>query len=109
MVNKIKYRSIFIICATLLLVFGCSRKKDKFLNKSFHSITTKYNYLYNGNNLLERALEDLNEQQKDNFWKLLPLEKYKPINNQEDSQNESPTDFSNAEENIPSLLALVRT
>tara|TARA_B100000427_G_scaffold319201_1_gene317160 strand:+ start:75 stop:2573 length:2499 start_codon:yes stop_codon:yes gene_type:complete len=98
MVNKIKYRSIFIICATLLLVFGCSRKKDKFLNKSFHSITTKYNYLYNGNNLLERALEDLNEQQKDNFWKLLPLEKYKPINNQEDSQNESPTDFSNAEE-----------
>ena len=62
MLDKTIYKYIFIGFITAFAVVGCSRKKDKFLNKNFHSITTKYNYLYNGNNLLNEALESLNDQ-----------------------------------------------
>ena len=68
MFNKIRFKYIFIGLISAFVIVGCSRKKDKFLNKNFHSITTKYNYLYNGNNLLAEALESLNEEEKDNFW-----------------------------------------
>ena len=63
MFNKIRLKYIFIGLISAFVVVGCSRKKDKFLNKNFHSITTKYNYLYNGNNLLGEALESLNEEE----------------------------------------------
>ena len=58
-----------------ILIAGCSRKKDKFLNKNFHSVTTKYNFLFNGNNLYAEGLSDLENDVKENFWTLLPLEK----------------------------------
>tara|TARA_B100001287_G_scaffold62496_2_gene50608 strand:- start:28850 stop:31306 length:2457 start_codon:yes stop_codon:yes gene_type:complete len=74
---------------------GCSRKKDKFLNKSLHSLTTKYNFLFNGNNLYAEGLEDLEREVNENFWSLIPVEKfnfYKP----EDEERE--TNFTRAEE-----------
>ena len=52
-------------------------KKDKFLNKNFHSVTTKYNFLFNGNNLYAEGLSDLENDVRENFWTLLPLEKFK--------------------------------
>ena len=58
-----------------LILSGCSRKKDKFLNRGFHSMTTKYNYLYNGNNLLNQAKAEINENVFDDFWDILPTEK----------------------------------
>ena len=39
-------------------------------------MTTKYNYLFNGQNLFDQALEELDLEEKDNFWKLLQVEKY---------------------------------
>jgi hypothetical protein len=98
MLDKTTYKYIVIGFITAFVVVGCSRKKDKFLNKNFHSITTKYNYLYNGNLLLDNALESLNDQEKDNFWKLLPLEKYNSEEIDKDFQNDIQTPFSQAEE-----------
>ena len=98
MFNKISFKYIFIGFITAFVIVGCSRKKDKFLNKKFHSITTKYNYLYNGNNLLSQALESLNEEEKDNFWELLSLEKYSSEEITKDFQNDIQTPFSQAEE-----------
>ena len=48
-----------------MIVLGCSRKKDKFLNKNFHSLTTKYNFLFNGNNLYAEGLVDLENDLKE--------------------------------------------
>ena len=98
MLDKTIYKYIFIGFITAFVVVGCSRKKDKFLNKNFHSITTKYNYLYNGNNLLNEALESLNDQEKDNFWKLIPIEKYNSEIAEENFEKNSQTPFSQAEE-----------
>ena len=98
MLYKRTYNNIFIGFITVFVIVGCSRKKDKFLNKNFHSITTKYNYLYNGKILLNDALASLNVQEKDNFWKLLPLEKYNSEEIEKDFQKDIQTPFSQAEE-----------
>ena len=78
-----------------ILIAGCSRKKDKFLNKNFHSVTTKYNFLFNGNNLYAEGLSDLENDVRENFWTLLPLEKFK-FYRIDDEERE--TNFTRAEE-----------
>ena len=72
---KVSYRSLNLLVLAALILSGCSRKKDKFLNRGFHSMTTKYNYLYNGNNLLDQGKFEINENVFDNFWEILPTEK----------------------------------
>ena len=67
----------FILYAALSLfaVTSCSRKKDKFINRSWHSLNTKYNILYNANIALEEGLMKTNSIYSDNYWKTLPVER----------------------------------
>jgi len=60
-----------------LIVINCSTKKDAFLNRSYHAISTKYNVLYNGNEALRAGLAELNENYEDNYWERLPIEPLK--------------------------------
>ncbi|MBZ9630885.1 hypothetical protein LB465_08845 [Salegentibacter sp. LM13S] len=65
---------------TLLLLLvgsiaGCSRKKNTFVNRNWHAITTEYNTLYNGNLGLEQGKEELNQNYADNYWDILPIER----------------------------------
>ena len=78
-----------------MIILGCSRKKDKFLNKNFHALTTKYNFLFNGNNLYAEGLLDIEKDVRENFWTLLPIEKFK-FYELEDEERE--TNFTKAEE-----------
>tara|TARA_S200000501_G_scaffold216230_2_gene202946 strand:+ start:23911 stop:26403 length:2493 start_codon:yes stop_codon:yes gene_type:complete len=90
-------KSNFIYIFFILLILGsCSRKKDKFLNKKFHSTTTKYNYLFNGNNLFTQGIDRANSELRENFWELIPIEKFdiKKINQKENEQSI----FADAEE-----------
>ena len=64
--------SLFLIAITLI---GCSRKKDKFLNRKFHAVTTKYNVLYNGNIAFEDGRKQLINSFVDNYWQILPVER----------------------------------
>ena len=59
----------------MLFIFSCSVKKDKFVNRNFHAVTTEYNVLYNGNLALDLGLENLKATYKDNFWEILPVER----------------------------------
>lgn len=65
----------------LLLIFvsffvqGCSRKKDKFLNRNFHALGTKYNILYHGNIALEEGRESVDDAFTDNYWETLQVER----------------------------------
>ncbi|UMB59787.1 tetratricopeptide repeat protein [Lutibacter sp. A80] len=65
---------IFISIILVLIVVGCSTKKDAFLNRNFHALNTKYNILYNGHEALRVGLEQLNANYEDNFWERLPVE-----------------------------------
>ena len=70
--NHLKYALTFIL---MLFIFSCSVKKDKFVNRNFHAVTTEYNVLYNGNLALDLGLENLKATYKDNFWEILPVER----------------------------------
>ncbi|WP_179353397.1 type IX secretion system periplasmic lipoprotein PorW/SprE [Winogradskyella vidalii] len=58
-----------------MLTQSCSRKKDKFINRKFHALGTKYNVLYNGNIALQRGIDGVNNEFTENFWELLPVER----------------------------------
>ena len=65
------YTSFFL----LLLLIGCSVRKDAFLNRGFHSVTAKYNILYNGQLAYDRGLQDLYDSYNDNYRERLPIER----------------------------------
>jgi len=64
-----------LVVGFLFFLIACSVKKDKFINRNFHAVTTEYNVLYNGNLALDKGLVDLKATYKDNFWEVLPVER----------------------------------
>ena len=59
----------------MFFLIACSVKKDKFINRNFHAVTTEYNVLYNGNIALEKGIEELKTTYRDNFREVLPVER----------------------------------
>lgn len=59
----------------MLLFNACSVKKDKFINRNWHALNTKYNTLYNGNIAFETGRQELNNSYRDDFWEILPVER----------------------------------
>jgi len=43
-------KAIYALLISLILVTACSRKKDNFVSRNFHAVTTEFNTLYNGQN-----------------------------------------------------------
>ena len=66
---------ILSVLLTVFILVGCSRKKDKALNRGFHALSTKYNVLYNGNLAYESGKNALIESFNDNYWEVLPVER----------------------------------
>lgn len=74
------------------------KKKDKFINRAWHSVGTEFNILYNGNLALENGRESLNSSYFDNYWEILPIERMQVTEDvflPGDSKNQ---DFERAEE-----------
>jgi len=59
----------------MIFVSGCSRKKDKFINRNWHAVTTEFNTLYNGDLALTMGKEQIAETYSENFWEILPVER----------------------------------
>jgi tetratricopeptide (TPR) repeat protein len=72
---KISFKYIALSALTALMIVGCSRKKDKFVNRAWHGVGTKFNILYNGNIALEKGRQTLNDKYTDNYWEILPVER----------------------------------
>tara|TARA_B110000879_G_scaffold18992_2_gene23039 strand:- start:6111 stop:8510 length:2400 start_codon:yes stop_codon:yes gene_type:complete len=58
-----------------MLFLSCSTKKNKSLNRSYHSVVSSYNVLFNGESSIEEGLLQTQESFVDNFWEFLPIEK----------------------------------
>ncbi|MEM6685824.1 MAG: hypothetical protein AAF617_08580 [Bacteroidota bacterium] len=58
-----------------ILLYSCSTRKDTFINRNFHSVTTKYNVLFNGNVAFEAGRNALMNAYIDNYWEILPIER----------------------------------
>ncbi|WP_297508322.1 tetratricopeptide repeat protein [Flavobacterium sp.] len=67
------YAIFFLLIAVLLA--ACSTKKDTFLHRQNHRLSTKYNILYNGGLALDQGVTDLRKDYVDNFWEVLPVER----------------------------------
>ena len=70
--NTIKY---ILVCGFLVFLIACSTKKNTFVSRNSHALSTKYNILYNGGVALDKGVEDLKLQFNDNFWERLPVER----------------------------------
>ena len=68
--STIKYT--FLTAAALIFV-ACSTKKNTFVSRNYHALTTKDNVLYNGNLAIEKGILELKSQYNDNFWAILPV------------------------------------
>ncbi|MGY5355419.1 type IX secretion system periplasmic lipoprotein PorW/SprE [Wenyingzhuangia sp. IMCC45467] len=68
-----KYLIFFI---SVLLFTSCSTRKDKFLNRNFHALVTKYNVLYNGKEAYKKGLDKVESTYSDDFTKILPIEPF---------------------------------
>jgi tetratricopeptide (TPR) repeat protein len=66
---------LLFLSGILAILIACSTKKDRFLNRNFQALNTKYNVMYNGDIALDKGIEDLKAQYNDNFWAILPVER----------------------------------
>ncbi|MGB3150844.1 MAG: hypothetical protein WBB27_09290 [Maribacter sp.] len=72
---KLQLKYILAILLGILLFNACSVKKDKFINRNWHALNTKYNTLYNGNIAFEEGRTTLNDTYQDDYWEILPIER----------------------------------
>ncbi|MNQ26601.1 hypothetical protein D3C85_398400 [compost metagenome] len=71
-INTFKYLYILIF---LFFLIACSTKKDTFLSRNSHALSTEYNILYNGQIGLDKGIAGIKANNVDNFWKRLPIER----------------------------------
>jgi len=67
-----------IIRASVLVVLilwcgGCSVRRNTMFSRTYHSLTTRYNVLYNGQERFRKAVRSLEEAGGDDFARLLPV------------------------------------
>lgn len=92
--NTLKYSFILIF---LFFLIACSTKKNTFLARNSHALSTKYNILYNGGIGLDKGLQAIQANNEDNFWKILPIEKMQFDENFSQGEKAKNPDFELAE------------
>ena len=90
------YKYIFCL-GFLLLLIACSTRKNTFLARNSHALSTKYNILFNGQIGLDKGLKSIETNSKDNFWYRLPIERMQIPNEFAADDKPKNTDFELAE------------
>ncbi|MBC7525429.1 MAG: gliding motility protein [Flavobacterium sp.] len=89
----------YTIAVGIAIIFvACSTKKNSFLSRNSHALSSKYNILYNGGVALDKGITDLKLQYKDNFWERLPVERMQISDSQLESNQTKNANFDRAEE-----------
>ncbi len=70
-----KFTQVLGCLILVIAISGCSRKKDKFINRNWHAVGTEYNILYNGDLALQQGQEEVAQGYNENFWDILPVER----------------------------------
>ncbi|MCB0409136.1 MAG: tetratricopeptide repeat protein [Flavobacteriales bacterium] len=69
---RLKNHIAVSICFILILV-GCSTKKNSFTRRAFHNTTTRYNGYFNANEIMKATDLKLRNDHKDDFSEIIPL------------------------------------
>lgn len=90
------FKSSFFLLLFAFLV-ACSTKKDTFMSRNSHALSTKYNILYNGGVGYDKGVKTIKSNNEDDFWQLLPIEKMLIKDEINTSKKSSNPDFELAE------------
>jgi tetratricopeptide (TPR) repeat protein len=93
-INIFKPLSFILFFAFLV---ACSTKRDTFMARNSHALSTKYNILYNGQVGLDKGVLAVNANSDDDFWQLLPVEKMQIVEDFTSTTKPKNTDFELAE------------
>lgn len=93
-----RIRNITVFLLTVALLVACSRKKNTFLSRNYHAVTAEYNALYNGNLALTTGKQELSVTYRDNYWEVLPVERFQVLEDLATPGAKGNTNFSRAEE-----------
>ncbi|MCU4174599.1 tetratricopeptide repeat protein [Carboxylicivirga sp. N1Y90] len=66
------FRKITIILSLVLLV-GCSTKKNTWLSRNYHNLTAYYNVYYNGRESLKNGVKAIQDNCQNDYSDILPL------------------------------------
>ena len=58
----------------LATLAGCSREKDRWLNRTYHQTTARFNPLYNGQVAYDQAMLELRDAHRDDFTQLIAVD-----------------------------------
>ncbi len=83
---------------TVLLFAACSRKKNTFLSRNSHAVFAEYNALYNGNLAFEEGLKQVTQTYRDDYWEILPVERFDSDNKKGLPGETENQNFNRAEE-----------
>ena len=61
-----------------MLIIACSTKKSTALTRAYHSTTTKYNILHNGQLAYDEGINDLKTKFHDDYGNILTIERIQP-------------------------------
>jgi tetratricopeptide (TPR) repeat protein len=67
---------LFFAAAAAILLSSCSTSQDKWLNRNWHSMNTRYNGYYYGNMAVEEAFAELAKVNKDNYNGIIQVFQY---------------------------------
>lgn len=77
---KRKFIYTIAIALSLLLLGGCSTKKNTFTRRAYHNITCHYNIYWNGNESFKKGEKDLKKSVVDDYSKVLRVYNYGTVN-----------------------------
>lgn len=66
------------VIVVVMFLIACSTKKNTAMTRAYHSTTTKYNILYNGQLAYDEGIETLKTKYHDDFNKILTVERIQP-------------------------------
>lgn len=92
--NTLKYSFLFVF---IFFLIACSTKRNTFLARNSHALSTKYNILYNGGIALDKGLATIKGNDQDNFWEMLPIEKMQINEDISEKEKTKNPDFELAE------------
>lgn len=67
-----KYSSC-ILAGMMVMLCGCSVKKNNFFSRNYHQLTTSYNVYFNGDQALKSGIKNMENRHKEDYTDLLPV------------------------------------
>ena len=57
----------------MVVLFGCSVKRNNFFSRNYHQLTTRYNVYFNGDQALKSGIKHMENRHREDYTHLLPV------------------------------------